>query len=175
MQEIPEEVRAYLSSDDALMRAQLLQTYPSLQQTLSDPQTRTALLSWLASDEAWQPDATGFVAHALAYLRVGAKQDEAPIVRTFLVHTDAHVRLRAYEFLLSLYFPDRNPEAMFLLLHGMLLDGDDTVRAQAAHYIERANAVGELRGFLESWRKVAPSRGWDGSESFELVERLLER
>jgi len=175
MQEIPAGVREYLASDDALIRAQLLHINPNLKQTLEDPQTRTAILNWLASDEAWDSALSGFVLNCLGFLRSGAAVSEDQIVRTFLLHPDPYVRLRAYEFLLTLYFPDRNREAMFLLLHGMLSDSADAVRAQAVRYIERANAVAELRGSLERWYKRAQNLGWTGTESFELVEHLLKQ
>jgi ADP-ribosylglycohydrolase len=173
MQAIPAEVREYLSTSDSLYRAQVVQRYPDLQQTLNDPATRKAILDWLTSDEAWEPSLSSFTSNSLALLRVGAAQEEAQIVRSFLLHPDPWVRLSAYDFLLTLYFPDRNREAMFLLLHGMLSDNDDMVRAQAARYIERADAVDELRDFLQRWYKEAPGRGWADTESFELVGGLL--
>lgn len=173
MQAIPDEVREYLSTSDSLDRALVTQRYPDLQQTLNDPATRKAVLDWLASDKAWELALSSFTSNSLAFLRVGATQEEAQIVRGFLLHPDPGVRLSAYDFLLTLYFPDKNREAMFLLLHGMLSDNDDMVRAQAARYIERVDAVDELRNFLQRWYKEAPGRGWADTESFELVERLL--
>ena len=175
MEEIPSEIRAYLSTNDSLFRVQIAQHYPGLQQTLNDPASRKAILNWLASDEAWDPTVSGFTSNSLEFLRAGAVEDEAQIVRGFLLHSDPQVRLRAYEFLLTLYFPDKNREAMFLLLHSMLSDTDDMVRTQAARYIERANAGTDLKDFLQRWYKTAPDRGWDGTESFELVEHLLQQ
>src|SRR5260370_22553026 len=175
MQEIPAGVREYLSTTDSLYRAEVAQRYPDLQKALNDPATRKAVLDWLASDEAWDSANSGFTSNCLEFLRAGATEGEAQIVRGFLLHPEPQVRLRAYEFLLTLYFPDKNREAMFLLLHGMLSDNDDMVRAQAARYIERANAVAELRDFLQRWYKTASDRGWAGTERFELVERLLNR
>ena len=175
MQQIPAEVREYLSTNDTLYRAQLSQRYPHLPDTLTAPTTQTAVLNWLSSDEAWDQSLNGFVVNCLMFLRSDATPEKAQIVRNFLVHADPYVRLHAYEFLLTLYFPNNNPEALLMLLQTMLLDADDSVRAQAASYIERANAVAELRDFLKSWLKGAQSRGWAGSESFELVEHLLQK
>ncbi len=175
MQQIPAEVREYLSTNDTLYRAQLSQRYPHLHDTLAAPTTQTAVLNWLTSDEAWDQSLSGFVVNCLMFLRSDATSEKAQIARNFLVHADPYVRLQAYEFLLTLYFPNNNPEALLMLLQTMLLDADDGVRAQAASYIERANAVSELRGFLNSWLKGAQSRGWAGAESFELVERLLQK
>jgi hypothetical protein len=175
MEAIPPEVREYLSTKDALFRAHVVQRYPVLDQVLNSPATRKALLDWLASDAAWNPTISSFTSNCLEFLRVGAAEGEAQTVRAFLLHPDPYVRLRAYEFLLTLYFPDKNREAMLLLLQGMLSDNDDVVRAQAASYIERADAVSELKDFLQQWYKSAPLRGWARTESFELIERLLNK
>ncbi|HEY9639991.1 MAG TPA: hypothetical protein V6C57_05875 [Coleofasciculaceae cyanobacterium] len=172
MIEIPAEVKEYLSSRDALHRVQVVNHYPNLQQTLSEPQTRTAILTWLTSEEAWEQSMSSLLDSCLAFLQAGATPEESPIVRNFLFHNNPHVRLHAYEFLISLYFPDQNPEALLILLHSMLLDADDLVRTQAISYIERANLVTELKEFLKGWLKAAPSRGWSQTESFELVERF---
>lgn len=175
MLEIPTEVKAYLASNDVLFREQLRQRFPNLEQLLGDPQTRKAILDWLASEEAWDDSAAPFAMRCLEFLQNGATEEEAPIVKTFLLQPNAFVRLRAFEFLLTLYFPDKNREAMFLLLHSMLFDPDDAVRNSGAAYIDRASAVMELRGFLLRWSKVAASRGWENTESFERVQQLLER
>jgi len=173
MQEIPFGVRDYLSTNDSLYRRQVTQRYPGLQEDLSDPATRKAILNWMVSDAAWDSTGTNFVGNCLEFLRAEGVEEEAQIIRGFLLHSDPRVRLRTYEFLLTLYFPDKNFEAMFLLLHGMLSDDNDMVRALGARYIERAGAVPKLRDFLQRWYKVAPDRGWANTESFELVENLL--
>ena len=175
MAEIPTEVKAYLATNDVLFREQLRQRYPNLEQLLGAPQTRKAILDWLASEEAWDDAAAQFVMRCLEFLQNGATEEEASTVKTFLMHPDAFVRLRAFEFLLALYFPDKNREAMFLLLHGMLFDPENAVRISGAEYIDRANAVAELREFLQRWSKVAASRGWENTDSYELVQQLLNR
>ncbi len=107
-------------------------------------------------------------------MRSKAQESEAAAVKPFLMHPDSFVRLKAYEFLLTLYFPDRNREAMFLLFNGMLSDREDQIRAQAARYIQRANAVADLKDFLSRWLKQASRQGWETTESYELVEQLLQ-
>ncbi|RIK44206.1 MAG: hypothetical protein DCC55_03180 [Chloroflexi bacterium] len=150
-----------------------MQRHPDLNQSLRDPSTRAALLEWLASDAARDPAQSGTVANTLEFLRIGATPTEAMTIRPFLLHPDPFVRLRAYEFLLTLYFPDKNREAMLLLFHNMLTDRDEAVRSLAVSYIERANAVAELRGVLETWLQTARQQGWENTETLELVERLL--
>lgn len=175
MQEaIPVEVREYLMMSDGLGKASVFQRYPNLQATLDDPKTRAAILNYLRGDEAWKESAAGFTMKCLEFLRVGAAAGEAPVVRIFLLHPDPYARLRAYEFLLTLYFPDKNREAMFTLLQNMILDDDDAVRASGARYIERAGAGAELRDFLRRWRRQAAGRGWEAKESVEIVDRLLK-
>ncbi len=173
MQEIPTEVREYLSVNDSLARLQLFQNHPGLKDLLEDPQTRAAVLDWLGSEEAWEGSRSTFVVSCLELLRPAAQPSDEQIVRAFLLHPDPFVRLRAYEILLTLYYPEHNRNAMFLLLHGMLSDPDDRVRVSAASYIRGVGAAGELEGFLRRWLKLAPEKGWEGSESFELVQQLL--
>jgi hypothetical protein len=174
MKHIPSELKQYLSSEDRLYRARVLEQYPGLQQILENPGTRELIVSWLSSDEAHDKPSAELAASSLKFLRPNARQDDAPVIRTFLLHADGYVRLRAYEFLLTLYFPDKNREAMLLLLHNMLSDSDDMVRSQGARYIERAGAASELAESLRRWQKNAVSQGWQGTESFELVEGLLK-
>jgi len=175
MPEIPPEVKAYVASTNLLVREQLRQRYPNLDQLLAQPETRQAILAWLSSEEAWDESTSDFVMRCLEFLQTDATETEAPIVKTFLLHPNSFVRLRAFEFLLRLYFPDKNREAMFLLLNNMLFDEDDAVRVSGAGYIDRAKAIGEFRDFLERWLKVAASRGWQNTQSFELIQQLLQR
>lgn len=173
MQEIPTEVREYLAVNDSPARVQLFQSHPDLKDLLEDPRTRAVILDWLGSEEAWDKSRSSFVSNCLEFLRPGAQQSDEQMVRAFLLHEDPFVRLRAYELLLTLYYPEHNRNAMFLLLHGMLSDPDDRVRVSAAAYIQGVGAAGELKGFLQRWLKLAPEKGWEGSESFEMVDRLL--
>lgn len=170
---IPTVVTAYLSSEDKLRRAQLLADHPELGQLLEDPSTRTELVDWLRTDEADEPESAPLVAGVLMFLRTAAAAHEAAVIRPFTLHPDPIVRLRAYEILLTLYFPDRNPDALLLVLQSMLSDPHDGVRAQGARYVERAGAVAELAPFLTGWTRKAREREWDEGESAEVVDRLL--
>ncbi|MFN8496343.1 MAG: hypothetical protein U0641_00690 [Anaerolineae bacterium] len=174
MSEIPVGVREYLSSEDPIYRHALFERYPNLQGTLDDPTTRADIVGWLSSDEAHQESNAGFVVNTLKFLRAGATPSEAPAVQPFLLSGSPYVRLRAYEYLLTLYFPDKNHDALVMLLYGMLSDSSDTIRAQAVHYIERAHVAGEMRAFLDRWYKTAAAAGWADTESYELVGQLLK-
>jgi hypothetical protein len=173
MQSIPAEVREYLASNDSLLRAELSRRYPDLNQTLNDPSTRSAVLAWLAGNEAWQDDLIHFTINCLKYLQGKASSDESQVVRSFLLHPNPHVRLAAYENLLTLYFPDKNPEALLQLLQNMFSDSDETIRVEAARYARQSGVVPELKGFLQRWRKLAVTQGWENFESVELVDQLL--
>jgi hypothetical protein len=170
---LPPAVAAYLSSEDGLQRAQLTADHPELQALLRDAGTRLAVLDWLHSDEAQRPESTPLVAGSIGFLRTAAQPDEAAALRPYTLHREAKVRLRAYEFLLTLYFPDRNPDALLLVLQSMLSDPDDGVRSQGGRYVERAGAAGELAPFLARWSREAPERDWNAGESAEVVNRLL--
>lgn len=170
---LPDGLMEYLSARDLLTREAALGRHPGLHEVLAEPETRRALLTWLSTDEPWDATAGDLAAQVLEYLHGAASEDDAAGVKPFLLHPDPQVRLRAYEFLLTLYFPDRNREAVFLLLTGMLSDESDMVRSAGAVYAERAGAGGELGGFLARWHALAPARGWEESESYELVGRLL--
>ncbi len=173
MDNIPLEARAFLSTNDSLAQAQLAQQFPHLMATLTDPAVRAAVLAWLAGDDAWNATNTHFTLNALRYLRSAADPAEAQVVRPFLLHPQPSVRLAAYEFLLTLYYPDKNREALLQLLQNMLSDSEDAIRAAGARYADQADVAAELRSFLLRWQKTAPGQGWANTESFELVGRLL--
>ncbi|MCB0088458.1 MAG: hypothetical protein KDE54_11140 [Caldilineaceae bacterium] len=174
MNALPENIQKYLTVwNDTLARGVLLDEQPELAGLMDEPNTRQTLLDWLAGSESLAPQNARLTANALQFLRPQAQSSDAPIVRKLLMHPDAIVRLRTYEFLLTLYFPDKNPEALIMLLNSMLMDADDTIRTQGVRYIQRANAVTELRDFLVSWQQAAAGRGWLNSESYELVQQLL--
>jgi hypothetical protein len=174
MEMIPKEVRAYLSTNDSLVRARLQQQYPELDKVLNEAKTRTAVLNWLATDEAWAGTAAHFTMNCLRYLQGKASQDEAPTIRAFLLHALPDVRRAAYEYLLALYYPDKNREALLQLLQNMLSDTDEAVRAEGARYVKQSGAAPDLKRFLQRWYEVARDQGQSDSESFELVGRLLE-
>jgi len=174
METIPKEVRAYLSTNDSLARAQLQQQYPDLNEKLNEAETRTAVLHWLTTDEAWADNMAHFTVNCLRYLRGKASPDEAPTIRAFLLHSQPAVRRVAYECLLTLYYPDKNREALLQLLQNMLSDADEAVRAEGARYVKQAGVTQDLQGFLQRWQKQAQDQGRGDTESFELVERLLQ-
>lgn len=174
MTDIPSTVKAYLATDDAFVRAQLLQQHPGLEQQLHAPQTRAAILAFLQNDTAWSPSSMPLTLNCIEFLRNGASEAEAASLRPFLLHEDRRVRLAAYEYLRVLYYPDKNREAMNQLYQNMLMDNEDTVRVQAIRYLKQTGAREDLRTFLQRWYKTAPGHDWDKSESYELMKRLLK-
>jgi hypothetical protein len=175
MQDIPIAVREFLSASDGLGKMAVREQHPNLDQQLADPNTRVTILRFLESDEAWEEKDSGFVASCIEFLMAKAKTEEVPIIRTFLLSAEPHVRLRAYEFLVRFAFPDKNRDSLLILLQGMLSDEDDMVRTQGAHFIERADAVSPLLPFLQRWMKIAANKAWTESESFELVEHMIHK
>jgi len=173
MDDLPIEVRAFLSTNDSLAQAELAQRYPDLNATLADPAVRAAVLAWLADDDAWVEANAHITLNALRYLRSAADPGEAQAIRPFLLHPQPRVRLAAYEFLLTLYYPDKNREALLQLLQNMLSDSQDAIRAAGARYAQQADVTPELHSFLQRWQKTAGGQGWTDTESFELVQRLL--
>lgn len=170
---IPADVRRYLAAGDSLARAQVTSDHPDVGDRLADPRTRESVLAWLRSDEATQPEASHLVAGCLTFLRPAAEPAEVSAVRPFTLHPDAVIRLRAFEFLLTLYFPDRNREALLMVLQAMLADAADPVRTLGMRYVERADAAGELDTYLRGWVREAPAKGWHTGEAAELAPRLL--
>lgn len=176
MVELAPELREYIASDESMTRVTVLERHPGLAQRLKTPETRRELLAWLETDEAWAPGQAGFTGKVLQFLRDAADPGEAPAIRPFLLHEDAFVRLRAHEFMLTLYFPDRNRDALLAVIQQMLVDPAEPVRAAGVRYLERAGAGPEFTPFLRRWvwqRQQAPSS--QPAESVELAERLLAR
>ena len=169
---IPPVIRSYLATEDGMARAQLGSDHPELERQLADPATRRAVLDWLRTDQAQRPEFAELVMGCIGFLRAAAEPDETPVVRPFTLHPAPEVRLRAFEFLLTLYFPERNRDALLLVLQSMLADADDAVRTQGARFVERAGAGAELGLFLAHWSQQAADRDWDTGEAAELVERL---
>ncbi|MBW4710440.1 hypothetical protein KX928_21835 [Roseobacter sp. YSTF-M11] len=173
MSNLPAGVQDYLISEDALRRAQLLQDHPQLAEELKSPEVREIILAWLASDPARQASNESLLENCIEFLTAGAAPGEAAVIRPFSLHGNQHVRLRSYEFLVSLYFPDRNREALMSVLQLMLSDHSETVRREAAGFVQRANLSGEMTPFLRVWRDRAEEDGRGAEESFELINRLL--
>lgn len=173
MNNVSPAVQRYLESEDAFARAQLLQANPNLETELQSADVRQAILTWLSVEDAWQRDTESLTENCIEFLTPKAAPGEAETIRQFSLHSNPHIRLRSYEFLVNLYFPDRNREALLVVLQAMLSDQSETIRREAAGYIERAGAGADLQPFLRRWQAQAAERGWTESESFELVARLL--
>ncbi|MFH1748263.1 MAG: hypothetical protein ABIG44_14610 [Planctomycetota bacterium] len=174
MQDIPNEVREYLVSSDGMVRQLLGQKHPDLKETLARPETRQAVLAWLASDEPWQEEHLGFTGNSLQYLIPAAAETEAAGIRPFLLHPHALVRRRAHEYFVTLYFPDKNPPALLATLQNMLLDSDDGIRTAGMRFVKRGERLDEFRPFLRRWVRIAEQRGWQKSESLEIATGLLK-
>ncbi|WP_020669586.1 hypothetical protein [Amycolatopsis nigrescens] len=172
--DIPPLVRSYLATDDGMVRNQLLTEHPEVQEQLTDPRTRRAVLDWLGGEEARQAGLAGFVAGCLSYLRTHAVPEEAVEVRPFTLHPEPVVRVKAYEVLLTLYYPDKNREALLMVLQAMLADPADAVRTQGAHFVASADARQELDAFLAGWAREAPGKGWDTGQAAWHVRQLLD-
>jgi len=175
MKQIDPEVREYIASDESMTRVTILQRHEGLKERLKTPETRRGIIDWLGTAEAWQDANAGFVNKCIQFLNDGAKEAEADTIRPFLLHGDPFVRLRASEFLITLYFPDRNPEALLGVLQIMLLDREDAVRTAGLRYVERAALQDRFHAFLERWVALERGRGVRGTESLEVAERLLGR
>jgi hypothetical protein len=173
MTQLPTELIDYFSQDGGLGELEVLRRHPGVNQRVETPETRRTLLEWLAGDDPWSAGREGVLVHVLQFVRGRADAGEAPRVKPFLLHSEPRVRQAAYDFLLALYFPDRNPDAVFLLLTGMLSDESDAVRTAGALYAARTEATEALRGFLARWLALAPARGWSGTDSHAQVARLV--
>lgn len=173
MQDIPLEVQEYLSAGDGLGQVAVEEAHPNVKATLNAPETRNALLRYLASDDPWVTPTPGFSVNALTFVLSGATPEEAEFVRPLLLHPVPEVRVRAYNFLVAVAAGDRG--MLVALLQSMLLDSDDMVRVAGVRHIERTETAGQLRTFLQRWMKLAPARGWEGEESYELLEQLLRK
>ena len=169
--DLPDPVMEYLASDSAIYRTQLRRDHPELDQQLGSSETRQAMLRWLGSEDR-TPDEPDLIATVLGHMRADAQESEAETIRPLTLHAAPVVRLRAFEFLLTLYFPTANRPALIALLQTMLVDDADEVRAAAARYVERADAAGDLASYLRQWLGAAEARGWVGTESHRQVGRL---
>jgi hypothetical protein len=173
VQEIPSDVREYLTAGDGLARKSVEAQHPDIRQKLQTPDTRAKLIRYLASDEPWQDPSPGMAVNTLGVLQAGAKQEEVPVIRPYLMHPQPQLRLRAYEFLMSVYYPAGERGSMLTLFQSMLLDSEDTIRMQGAQFIKGMKGQTELQPFLERWLKLAPQKGWDKTDSFGAVQNLV--
>jgi hypothetical protein len=175
---VPQEVLQYLSSEDGLFRADLVQQRPDVTAMLQDPTVRSELLRWLATPEARQEGMAGLTANSLAHVRTSIEAGDrariTELAEALSQHPNYLVRLRSYELLLTLSFPSKDQPRMEALLSSMLGDPHDIVRSQAVRQIARASDAGvNLQHLLRAWHQQAPERGLVGTESYELAQRAL--
>ena len=169
------EIREFLLSQmDGLAQSEFSERHPEVMETMSDPATRTAIISWLGSPEAREPAESDLVTAALFYLARPEGEEEAKVFRTFFDHTDGRVRQGAFRAVVAALFAEDEKEQLTSLLRTMLLDEADTVRSSGAGFIARTSVLDTLRPFLLEWRERAEERDWVESRSFERVTRLLE-
>jgi hypothetical protein len=173
--EIPVEVREYLSSSESLSKAAVQEKYPDVRRTLQAPATREAIVRYLGSKEPWAVPALAFTVNALAYLVQGANAKELAALRPLMDYPDARVRLRVCEYTMAVYYPARDKAAMATLFQRMLADPDEVVRVQGASWIEDLHLVSEMRAGLEEWTKSAREHKWDTQESYQIIQGLLGR
>jgi hypothetical protein len=173
MNPIAADVREYIASDEDMTRLSILGQHAGLEQRLQTPETRRSLVAYLATEEAWSTREAGFTNKVIHFLHDGFSEAEAPAIRPFVLHTDPYVRLRTYEYLVMLYFPDRNRPALLMTLQNMLVDEAEPVRVAGVRYLERSGALGDFRGFLQQWVRHYSGMGMQ-LESVELAERLLK-
>jgi hypothetical protein len=173
MQEIPTEVREYLTAGDGLARKAVQAQHPDIKEKLQSPEMRVKLLQYLAGEEPWQDADPGLAINALGVVQTGAKAEETASIRPLLMHREGMVRLGAYQFLMAVYYPAGERGSMLTLFQAMLLDPEAMVRAQAAQFIRGLKMHAPLKPFLERWVKLAPARGWDKDDSFEVVRSML--
>ncbi|HYW41453.1 MAG TPA: hypothetical protein VE959_01270 [Bryobacteraceae bacterium] len=172
-EQIPVEVRDYLTAGDGLAKASVKERYPNVQQTLASHECRAAVLRYLESDEPWKQPNVGFLINALAYLQAAANAKEAPVALKLAGYPNAWVRVRADEYLMGVYYPAGDRASMVKMYERMLNDSDEVVRVQAARWIKGTNAAAEMRGYLQDWISRAAERHWDHQESFTLVQEAL--
>ncbi len=167
-------LRDYLTAGDGLAQAAVREKYPDLQHTLDAPETRTAILHYLASREPFR-DKSGLTMNALGFLQSGASEKELAGIRTLTKHSDPWVRVKTYEYQMAIYYPARDRKSMANLFQEMLNDSDEVVRVQSARWIKNLNMSSEMHDFLQSWVKLAIDHKWDMQESFAIVQQLLKQ
>jgi hypothetical protein len=174
LQEIPAEVREYLTAGDGLGVVSVIESHPNVERTLRTPEVRAAILRYLNSKEPWEDPAPTFTIKALAFLTGAASAKEAPQVRNLLAHPHPWVREKTAEYLMAVYFPANDRSAMTDLFQKMLLDDSEVVRVQAARWVRDFKAAAEMHDFLQKWVGMAAVRHWIGTESFEIVALMAK-
>ncbi len=172
--QIPIEVRDYLTAGDGLGMVAVHEQYPHVDQVLRAPSTRVALLNYLASQEPWH-DPPGLTIGALVLLKNGASAAESQQLLHLLEHPIGLVRLRLYQYLVQIYYPSRNMPPMIAIFQKMLADPDEVVRVQAARWIQGFKLGAQMRPTLEQWTIIAAERKWNHGESYDIIQGLLRR
>ena len=170
--QIPIEVRDYLTAGDGLAQFAVHEKYPNVEQTLHSASTRTAILNYLGSKEPWQ-DPTSLTINAIALLQTKATERESVIIRPLVGHSNPWVRLRVHEYMMAVYYPAHAHGAMIEMMKEMLADHDEVVRVQAARWIKALNFGAEMREFLEQWRTRATQQKWNSQESYGIIQDIL--
>ncbi|HEY3838009.1 MAG TPA: hypothetical protein VGL72_15620 [Bryobacteraceae bacterium] len=170
--QIPTEVRDYLTAGDGLAQFAVHEKYPHVEQTLNSAATRTAILEYLGSKEPWQDPPT-LTINAIAFLQTKATAKEAEIIRPLVGHANPWVRLKVHEYMMAVYYPAHDRAAMISLFEEMLGDRDELVRVQAARWIKALNFSGEMHDYLQQWTMRAEQRKWNQQESFGMIKEML--
>ncbi|MFN7993072.1 MAG: HEAT repeat domain-containing protein [Bryobacteraceae bacterium] len=171
--QIPVEVRDYLTAGDGLAQAAVEEKYPDVKRILHAPATRAAVVRYLASKEPWADPAPSLTLNALSYLQQGANAKEAAAIHPLIEHPNPWVRLRVYEYMMAVHYPPRDRPAMIDLFQQMLSDPDEVVRVQAARWIKGLNLAQDMRPTLQKWTESAREHNWDTQESYEIIQSLV--
>jgi hypothetical protein len=169
------DVKEYLSATDPMSRAGVKTRYPGIENKMKEPRTHSDILTWLASEFPWKSEYASFAANCLSFLYSEASESERERLRPFLLHYDAQVRLKAYDYFVLTYFPDKNKQALLLLMESMLVDDDDRVRIAGIRYIERIGAEKEFINVFRAWQFLASLKAWQQSGSAELVAGIIQK
>ena len=173
--QIPVEVREYLSESESLGKATVQRKYPGVKATLNAPATREALVRYLASKEPWADPAPAFIVNSLNFLERDANAKELAAIHPLIEYPEPRVRLRVCGYAMAVYYPPRDQEAMGTLIRQMLADPDEIVRVQAARWVRDFNMVSSMRPALQQWAQTAREHKWDTQESYKIIQGLLGR
>jgi len=173
---VPQEVLSYVASFDGLSRASIKKEHPDVGKMAASKETRDALWRWLKTPSAQDKRMAGLVA---GVLRLGGATTTSniEIVRPFLHHSRADVRLEAYTCMIRAFFTAKERKGeMVVLLQEMFSDTSALVSRNAITWmraaIKAADARRELEPMLQQWYKNATPAD-KKTERYELVGQLL--
>ncbi len=169
--EWPQGVREYLATRDQLARAQLRRDDPGLDARLGSAEALAAATRWLGEDAAANETLT---LGCLELLAAHPQDADPAVIRALVIAGPPMLRRAAYEVLFARHFRAGDREALAELITSMLRDPSDNVRRAVAAYAERAGLRDDLLPLLRRWLTAAAAQGWQDSESYELVTRLVE-